>query len=301
MGRRRRSCGGRNVGPGGGTFPGNLMVGYSATRHSSGGWNPGAQRAAGRLGERVLSHPSFQRRLESRRASARWGGWGRGYSATRHSSGGWNPGAQRAVGRLGERVLSHPSFQRRLESRRAARGGAVGGEGTQPPVIPAEAGIQARSARRGGWGRGYSATRHSSGGWNPGAQARGGAVGGEGTQPPVIPAEAGIQARKRAVGRLGERVLSHPLFQRRLESRRASARWDDWEVRVLREWGAGCVPGLLNATSVACRPHWIPASAGMTRHRAGAARSAMGRTPPQSVPTPALTRGRCAGRKSVAC
>ena len=257
--------------------------------------------ASGQPDGGVLSHPSFQRRLESRRAarggavggegteppvipaeagiqarSARRGGWGRGYSATRHSSGGWNPGAQRAAGRLGERVLSHPSFQRRLESRRA-------------------------SARWGGWGRGYSATRYSSGGWNPGAQARGGAVGGEGTQPPVIPAEAGIQARKRAVGRLGERVLSHPLFQRRLESRRASARWGDWEVRVLREWGAGCVPGLLNATSVACRPHWIPASAGMTRHRAGAARSAMGRTPPQSVPAPALTRGRCAGRKSVAC
>ena len=125
--------------------------GYSATRHSSGGWNPGAQRAAGRLGERVLS--------------------------PRHSSGGWNPGAQRAAGRLGERVLSHPSFQRRLESRRAARGGAVGGEGTQPPVIPAEAGIQARSARRVGWGRGYSA--------------------------PVIPAEAGIQARSARRGGWG--------------------------------------------------------------------------------------------------
>ena len=176
--------------------------GYSAPRHSSGGWNPGAQRTVGRLGERVLSPPSFQRRLESRRAarggsvggegtqppvipaeagiqarSARWVGWGRGYSATRHSSGGWNPGAQRAAGRLGERVLSHPSFQRRLESRRAAHGGVVGGEGTQPPVIPAEAGIQARCARRGSWGRGYSATRHSSRGWNPGAQALGGATG----------------------------------------------------------------------------------------------------------------------------
>ena len=188
MGRRCRSC--------------------APTRHSSGGWNPGAQRTAGRLGERVLSPPSFQRRLESRRAarggsvggegtqppvipaeagiqarSARRVGWGRGYSATRHSSGGWNPGAQRAAGRLGERVLSHPSFQRRLESRRA-------------------------SARWVGWGRGYSATRHSSGGWNPGAQRRAEPparwVGwGRGYSAPVIPAEAGIQARKRSVGRLG--------------------------------------------------------------------------------------------------
>ena len=126
-----------------------------------------------------------------------------GYSAPRHSSGGWNPGAQRAVGRLGERVLSHPSFQRRLESRRAARGGSVGGEGTQPPVIPAEAGIQARKrsvGRLGGEGTqppvipaeaGIQARSARWGGW------------GEGTQPPVIPAEAGIQARKRSVGRLG--------------------------------------------------------------------------------------------------
>ena len=206
-----------------------LPAPLSATRHSSGGWNPGAQRGGGSVGGEGTEPPVIP-------AEA-------GIQARK-----------RSVGRLGERVLSHPSFQRRLESRRAAQ------RVLSQPVIPAEAGIQARSARWVGWGRGYSATRHSSGGWNPGAQ--------------------------RAAGRLGERVLSHPSFQRRLESRRASARWGDWEVRVLREWGAGCVPGLLNATSVACRPHWIPASAGMTRHRAGAARSAMGRHAPAPVPLP---------------
>ena len=151
--------------------------GYSATRHSSGGWNPGAQRAAGRLGERVLSHPSFQRRLESRRAARGGAVGGEGTEPPVIPAQAGIQARKRSVGRLGERVLSHPSFQWRLESRRAAHGGVVGGEGTQPPVIPAEAGIQARSARRGSWGRGYSATRHSSRGWNPGAQALGGATG----------------------------------------------------------------------------------------------------------------------------
>ena len=209
----RRSCGGRNLAPCRTSGEGAMEWGVVYRRSCAPSVVPAeagtSHPVGGAVGGEGTQPPSFQRRLESRRASARWGGWGRGYSATRHSSGGWNPGAQRAMGRLGVRVLGHPSFQRRLESRRAARGGAVGGEGTQPPVIPAE---------------------------------------------------AGIQARQRAVGRLG--------------------------VRALRVRGAGCVAGLLNATSVACRPQWIPASAGMTRHRGWLPARTGSPSFPQSVPIP---------------
>ncbi len=153
--------------------------GYSATRYSSGGWNPGAQRAAGRLGERVLSHPSFQRRLESRRASARWGDWE--VRVLSHPLFQRRLESRRASARWGDwevRVLSHPLFQRRLESRRAsARWGDWEVRVLSHPSFQRRLESRRASARWGGWGRGYSATRYSSGGWNPGAQARGGATG----------------------------------------------------------------------------------------------------------------------------